>query len=105
MAGNIQQPWAIGDTRAADLVLVVAAVGKLDRRRGAHGEEVQFGGEIRCAAQRGGTPGFSDRLTAQGGWNPMGEQMALDVFGLNAMKRWTSQYLLHLGKQAKDEGR
>lgn len=103
-AADIHQPWAIGNIPAVDLVLVVAAVGKLDRRRSAHGEEVQFGGELLCVTQRGGTPGFSDRLTAQGGWNPMGERMAMDVFALNAMKRWRSQYLLHLGNQAKDKG-
>gem|GEM_PF-3413486 len=92
--------WNVAGAEPGDLVIAVVAGGKVNKRKSEKspmGEDVQFAGEIRAAAQLGGKPHFADRFAGIGGWNPMGEQMCMDVLSLNYMKRWKPTYLKALG--------
>ncbi len=89
------QTWDVTVSEAVDLVFVMAARGKLNRRENAKnpfGEDVQFAGEIRTVAQKKGKVYFQDRYRGTGGWNPMGAEMAMDVLALHVFKRWKAQY-------------
>jgi hypothetical protein len=79
----------------------MAAKGKLNTRENADnpfGEDVRFAGEIRTVAQKKGKPHFQDRYKGAGGWNPMGEEMAMDVLALHVFKRWKAKYYQNLGQ-------
>ena len=94
------QPWDIALPIGVDLVFVMAAHGRLNRRentKNPFGEDVQFAGEIRTAAQKRGVVYFQDRYRGAGGWNPMGEEMAMDVLALHVFKRWKAKYYQLLG--------
>jgi len=94
-------PWDLSLSGTVDLIFVVAAKGKLGRRENADnpfGEDVRFAGEIRTVAQKDGKPHFQDRYKGAGGWNPMGEEMAMDVLALHVFKRWKARYYQNLGQ-------
>jgi hypothetical protein len=98
---NPESPWDLLPPEAVDLVFVMAARGKLSTRENAEnpfGEDVRFAGEIRTAAQKNGSASFQDRYKGAGGWNPMGEEMAMDVLALHVFKRWKAKYYQHLGE-------
>jgi len=95
------QAWDIALPASVDLVFVMAAKGKLNTRENADnpfGEDVRFAGEIRTAAQKRGVVYFQDRYRGAGGWNPMGEEMAMDVLALHVFKRWKAKYYQNLGQ-------
>ena len=95
------QPWDIALPASVDLVFVMAARGKLTTRENADnplGEDVRFAGEIRTVVQKNGKPYFQDRYKGAGGWNPMGEEMAMDVLALHVFKRWKAKYYQNLGQ-------
>ncbi|MBW1891239.1 MAG: LPP20 family lipoprotein, partial [Deltaproteobacteria bacterium] len=95
------QTWDVTVSEVVDLVFVMAARGKLNRRENAKnpfGEDVQFAGEIRTAAQKKGKVYFQDRYRGAGGWNPMGAEMAMDVLALHVFKRWKAQYYKNMGQ-------
>ena len=92
--------WRFTSPQSVDLVLVMAASGRLNRRENSanpFGEDVQFAGEIRTLAQKHGRPRFNDRYRGAGGWNPMGEEMAMDVLALHVFNRWQVKYFQSLG--------
>jgi hypothetical protein len=94
-------PWELSLPETVDLVFVMAAKGKLNTRENADnpfGEDVRFAGEIRTVAQKKGKPHFQDRYKGAGGWNPMGEEMAMDVLALHVFKRWKAKYYQNLGQ-------
>ena len=94
-------PWELSLPETVDLVFVMAAKGKLSPRENADnpfGEDVRFAGEIRTVAQKNGKSYFQDRYKGAGGWNPMGEEMAMDVLALHVFKRWKAKYYQNLGK-------
>jgi hypothetical protein len=96
-------PWPCADDAGIDAILVAAARGRINRREspsGPLGEECQFFGDIRTAAVASGcVTGFSDQYQGAGGWNPMGEQMTLDVLAIHAARRWQSAMLKHIGSK------
>lgn len=84
----------------ADFVFVLVAIGKLNKRSNSKnplGEDVQFAGELRTAVYKGKEPYFFDRYSGTSGWNPMGEQMCMDVTAIHVLKRFKSKYLYHMG--------
>ena len=88
------KPWP--DKTDADLILVAVADGRFNKRdnpENPFGEDVQFAGEIRTIAVQNGKPVFSDRYKGATGWNPMGEEMVLDVLAIHVFKRWQAKYL------------
>jgi hypothetical protein len=92
--------WDVDQTDSVDFIVVMVTSGKLNKRanpKNPFGEDVQFVGEIRSAIHKDGNPYFSDRYRGAGGWNPMGEQMCMDVLALHVMKNWKTKYIHHLG--------
>jgi len=92
-------PWTDEKIQGVDIVFVLAAVGKLNKRENAKnpfGEDVQFVGEIRTSAHTSEKLFFSDRYKGATGWNPMGEEMCMDVLALHVFKRWQQRYLKRL---------
>ena len=92
--------WSLDKPGSPPVVLIAIAAGKLNRRDNAKnpfGQDVQFAGEIRTAMTVDGASDFVDRYRGAGGWNPMGEEMCMDVMAIHATKRWKSAFLKHLG--------
>ena len=80
-------------------VLLFVAKGKVKNRKNAKnpmGEDHQFSGKIYSYLLNNGKLDFKDKYTGTGGWNPVSEEMALEVLGLNVAKRWKSKYLKHI---------
>ncbi len=95
-------PWTFDTGNHPDIVLVAAACGRINRREAPaspSGQDCQFSGEIRTVVATGTKPVFMDRYQGTGGWNPMGEEMALDVLALHSCKRWQTAMLKHLGSK------
>ena len=104
---SMRSEGAVDTLADVDLLMVMVADGKFNRRDNAKnpfGEDVQFAGEIRTIAFKNGKPTFSDRYRGATGWNPMGEDMVLDVLALHVFKRWRTKYLQYLGnKEIREE--
>lgn len=80
-------------------VLLFVAKGKIKNRKNPKnpmGEDHQFTGKIYSYLLDNGKLEFRDKYTGTGGWNPVSEEMAMEVLGLNVAKRWKSQYLKHI---------
>lgn len=83
-----------------ELTVLFVAGGTLKRRKSTRsptGEDCRFAGEIRSYVLANGEIDFSDTFSVMGGWNPMGEQMCMDVLALHAMKRFKKNYKKQLG--------
>lgn len=101
-AADPRAPWPHDAATTLDTVLIAAATGRINRRdapANPFGQDCQFAGEICTLATTGATAGFSDRYQGAGGWNPMGEEMALDVLAIHAGKRWQTALLKYLGSK------
>jgi hypothetical protein len=80
-------------------VVVFVAKGKIKNRdnpKNPMGQDHQFTGKVYSYLLENGKLEFRDKYTGTGGWNPVSEEMAMEVVGLNAAKRWKSQYLKHI---------
>ena len=60
------------------------------------GDDHQFSGRIYSYVLHDGELEFKDKYTGTGGWNPVSEEMAVEVLGLNVAKRWKKKYLQHI---------
>jgi len=99
LSADSNVPWADEKMQDVDIIFVLTAVGKLNQRENAKnpfGEDVQFAGEIRTSVHKSEKLFFSDRYKGATGWNPMGEDMVMDVLALHVFKRWQQQYLKQL---------
>ena len=78
------------------LVLGVVALGKMhsrvDRDPQGRGHEYQFEGGMTTILLENGTPVFSDRFQGTTGWNPISQEMVMDVLGINVVKRWQNKF-------------
>ena len=82
-----------------DLIFIMVAKGRLNKRENANnpfGEDVQFAGEIRTIVLRTGKVHFSDQYRGATGWNPMGEEMCMDVLAIHVFKRWQAKYAKYI---------
>lgn len=93
-------PHSLGEP--GKLVLGVVALGKMrnraDRDPQGRGREYQFEGGMTTFLLENGTPVFADRFQGTTGWNPISQEMVMDVLGINVIKRWRekfSRYLRH----------
>ena len=80
-------------------VLIFVAKGKMKHRKNSKnpmGEDHQFTGKVYSYLLDNGNVEFRDKYTGTGGWNPVSEEMAMEVMGLHAAKRWKSKYLNHI---------
>jgi hypothetical protein len=78
------------------LVLGVVALGKMhsraDRDPHGRGHEYQFEGGMTTFLLENGAPVFSDRFQGTTGWNPISQEMVMDVLGINVVKRWREKF-------------
>ena len=91
--------WHVDALKNVDLVFVMVAVGKFNKRENAQnpfGEDVQFAGDIRTSVHKSGKMYFSDQYKGATGWNPMGADMCMDVLALHVFKRWKLRYMKQL---------
>lgn len=82
-------------------VVLFVAKGKIKNRsnpKNPMGEDHQFTGKVYSYLLDNGKLEFRDKYTGTGGWNPVSEEMAMEVLGLNVAKRWKSKYLKHIQK-------
>jgi len=99
LSKNLDSEWYGQASPQADYIFVMAAVGrmnKLENAKNPFGEDVQFAGEIRTSVHQSGKLNFADNYKGATGWNPLGNEMVMDVLALNVFKRWQQQYLKRL---------
>ncbi|MFA7268141.1 MAG: hypothetical protein WC073_02230 [Sterolibacterium sp.] len=76
--------------------LLILAQGKMNRRRNPEntmgGQDYQFSGQLAVFFVANGKTLFSDNLQATSGWNPVSEQMTMEVVALNLVKRWKEKF-------------
>lgn len=80
-------------------VLIFVAKGKVKQRKNTKnplGNDHQFSGRVYTYVVNNGKLDFKDKYTGTGGWNPVSQDMAVEVLGLNVAKRWKKQYLNHI---------
>ena len=80
-------------------VLLFVAKGKIKQRSNSKnplGTDHQFSGRIYSYVIDNGKLVFSDKYSGTGGWNPVSEEMAVEVLGLNVARRWKKKYLQHI---------
>jgi hypothetical protein len=63
------------------------------------GKDYQFKGKVSVYMIRNGKVEYSDRFQGAGGWNPISEEMAMEVLGVHVAKRWNKKYSEILSKQ------
>ena len=79
--------------------MIFVAKGKVKQRKNQKnpsGADHQFSGRIYSFVVNDGALDFKDKYSGTGGWNPISEEMAVEVLGLNAAKRFRKQYLQHI---------
>jgi hypothetical protein len=80
------------------LTLVFFARGELASRKNPEnpmGKDWQFKGDIKTYVLDGAQPGFSDQYNGIGGWNPVSGEMAMDVIGIQAGRRFRERAGAH----------
>ncbi len=82
----------------AGLTVVFVASGELKSRNNPEnpmGKDWQFKGEVNSYVLNSGKPEFADRYTGIGGWNPVSAEMAMDVIGIQAGRRFRERAAAH----------
>jgi len=85
------------------LTLVFFAKGALASRSNPEnpmGKDWQFKGDVKTYVLDAGKPGFADAYAGIGGWNPISGEMAMDVIGIQAYRRFRERAAAHYA--AKD---
>ena len=85
------------------LTLVFYATGALASRKNPDnpmGKDWQFKGDVKTYVLDGAQAEFSDAYTGIGGWNPVSGEMAMDVIGIQAGRRFRERASAHYA--AKD---
>lgn len=100
MAYQLDKNSAVADKlKNKGRVVLFVAKGKIKNRsnpKNPMGEDHQFTGKVYSYLLENGKLEFRDKYTGTGGWNPVSEEMAMEVLGLNVAKRWKSKYLKHI---------
>lgn len=82
----------------ADVTLVFYASGALNSRKNPEnpmGKDWQFKGDIKTYVLNGAKADFADNYTGIGGWNPISSEMAMDVIGIQAGRRFRERASAH----------
>jgi len=80
------------------LTLVFFASGALASRNNPEnpmGKDWQFKGDVKTYVLDAGKPEFADTYTGIGGWNPVSGEMAMDVIGIQAGRRFRDRASTH----------
>lgn len=56
------------------------------------GEDYQFKGKFTTQMLSGKKLEFSDKFSGAGGWNPVSEDMAMEILGVHIEKRWVKKF-------------
>lgn len=94
-----KSPKAASKLKDNGRVLIFVTKGKIKTRQNVKnpmGNDHQFGGRIYSFVIHDGKLEFKDKYTGTGGWNPVSEEMAVEVLGLNVAKRWKKKYLQYI---------
>lgn len=86
------------DAPGRDLTLVFFASGQLGSRKNPDnpmGKDWQFKGDIKTYVLNGAQAEFADNYTGIGGWNPVSGDMAMDVIGIQAGRRFRERAAAH----------
>jgi len=82
----------------AGLTLVFFAKGSLASRKNPEnpmGKDWQFKGDVKTYVLNGAKAEFADNYTGIGGWNPISSEMAMDVIGIQAGRRFRERASAH----------
>lgn len=82
----------------AELTLVFYASGALNSRKNPDnpmGKDWQFKGEVKTYVLNGTQTDFADNYQGIGGWNPVSAEMAMDVIGIQAGRRFRERASAH----------
>lgn len=71
----------------ADFRIMVSSSGKINTRTSGDHTEYQYEGDINTRITEGSSPFLEDNYSGIGGWNPISEQMAMEVLGIHVYKR------------------
>jgi hypothetical protein len=80
------------------VTVVFYASGALNSRKNPEnpmGKDWQFKGDIKTYVLSGAKAGFADNYTGIGGWNPISGEMAMDVIGIQAGRRFRERASAH----------
>ena len=80
------------------LTLVFFAKGDLASRKNPEnpmGKDWQFKGDVKTYVLNGAKAEFADNYTGIGGWNPISSEMAMDVIGIQAGRRFRERASAH----------
>jgi len=80
------------------LTLVFFASGNLASRKNLEnpmGKDWQFKGDVKTYVLNGSKAEFADNYTGIGGWNPISAEMAMDVIGIQAGRRFRERASAH----------
>ncbi len=100
-AAGIAEGCARGCAQApggGGLTLVFYASGALASRKNPDnpmGKDWQFKGDVKTYVLDGSKPEFADNYTGIGGWNPVSAEMAMDVIGIQAGRRFRERASAH----------
>lgn len=70
------------------LFIANGTISKRKSRNNAGGKDYQFKGKISSLMVSGTKLEFSDKYSGAGGWNPISDDMAMEVLGVHVDKRW-----------------
>lgn len=73
---------------SVDFVIKVDSLGEVNTRESAGNKEYQFKGEIEVVVFQLQKVLLQDRYSGIGGWNPISENMAMEVLGVHVYKRF-----------------
>jgi len=86
------------DAPGGGLTLVFFASGSLASRKNPEnpmGKDWQFKGDVKTYVLNGAQAEFADNYTGIGGWNPVSAEMAMDVIGIQAGRRFRERASAH----------
>ena len=70
------------------LFIAKGTISKRKSRNNTGGRDYQFKGKISSLMLSGNKLEFSDKYSGAGGWNPISDDMAMEILGVHVDKRW-----------------
>lgn len=102
-ASVVQTLLQDGQPAASGTTLYVVADGKIQKQANKEnpsgGVDYQFSGQMAMLFSENQNLAFSDRFQGVTGWNPLSEQMAMDVLALNLGRRWKDKFSTYLSNR------
>ena len=96
-ANNFKSP------RGQAITIFITASGDIKTRKNTgnpQGKDYQYNGDVATYLVINDRLEAADTFNGVGGWNPVSEQMAMDVLAINVVKRWKQRTLKFIHKDA-----